>query len=138
MPRLRVPRPLAAALGLMLVVSCQNLVCGCPPAREEAVLYGRVTDPAGNPVAGAAVWAEHGPAGCQEAWGLGWTTSGADGRYRAILYSTGGPVECMRAFARPPTSSTTLRASDTATFQVRFAYPRAVDSVRVDLVLRPP
>lgn len=137
-PRVRIPRPFVAALCLVLAVSCHNPLCGCTPASERAVLYGRVTDPAGTPVAGAIVRAEAGPAGCQPfTFELGSRATDAAGRYRAELRSFEGPVECRRAFALPPAGST-LRGSDTATFQVRFAHPRAVDSARVDLVLRAP
>jgi hypothetical protein len=61
MPRIRIPRSLAGALVLMLAVSCQNPVCGCLSPPDVAVVYGTVTDAAGNPVEKAAVRAEEGP-----------------------------------------------------------------------------
>jgi hypothetical protein len=138
-PRLRIPRPFAGALMGMLAASCTNSAgCDCPPERVEAVLYGRVTDAAGHPVADATVRAENGLAGCQHLIGeLGWDATDADGRYRAQISHVGGPVECLRVFALPPAGSA-LRGSDTVPFQVRFAHPIAVDSARVDLVLRTP
>jgi hypothetical protein len=63
MPRIRIPRSLAGALVLMLAVSCQNPVCGCLSPPDVAVVYGSVTDAAGNPVEKAAVRAEEGPPG---------------------------------------------------------------------------
>lgn len=137
--RIRLPRPFAAALVLMLAVSCVSptWMCGCPPSRDEAVLYGRVTDAAGSPVAKATVRAEEGPPGCGEGTGgMAWASTDANGRYRTIIYRTSSLMECMRAFAVPPAGST-LRGSDTVPIQVRFAR-RPVDSARVDLVLRGP
>lgn len=135
MPRIRVPRAFAAAIGMMLIVSCQNPVCGCPPAVAEAVLYGRVTDPAGNPVAGATLSAQEGSPGCEHTAGIGWTATDAAGRYRTLIHTPMPHPECLRAFALPPAGSL-LRGSDTVPFQVRFDYDKVVDSARVDLVLR--
>lgn len=137
MPRIRIPRSLAGALGLVLLVSCENPVCGCTPASERAVLYGRVTDGAGNPVASAVVRAEGGSAGCQNTGSVGGAATDAGGGYRVELRRFSGPMECLHAFAFPPSGSA-LRASDTVPLQVRFDAPRATDSVRVDLVLRAP
>jgi hypothetical protein len=92
-------------------------------------MYGRVTDPAGNPVADATVRAES----TNEA---GQAATDAGGRYRAVIYAW-GPVHCLRAFALAPAGGA-LRGSDTAAVQVRFAHPRDMDSVRVDRVLRAP
>ncbi|HEX6372090.1 MAG TPA: hypothetical protein VF006_24415 [Longimicrobium sp.] len=135
MPRIRIPRPFAGALVLMLAVSCQNPVCGCTPASERAVLYGRVTDGAGNPVASALVRAEGGSAGGRHTGSVGSDAADAGGRYRAELRRFAGSMECLCAFALPPSGSA-LRGSDTVHLQVRFDAPRATDSVRVDLVLR--
>lgn len=138
MPRIRVPRPLAGALVLMLAVSCQNPVCGCLSPPDVALVYGTVTDPAGSPVARAAVRAEDGSPECQASGVVvGWQEADAAGRYRAEVHSLGPDSECMRAFALPPAGST-LRGSDTVPFRVQFAPRRPVDSVRVDLVLRAP
>lgn len=138
MPRLRLPRPVAAALALMLAVSCVDPTgsCACTPPVDQAVMYGRVTDPAGKPVASATVRAEAGPAGCQSTNEAGQAATDAGGRYRAVLYAW-GPVECLRAFALPPAGGA-LRGSDTAAVQLRFAHPRDMDSTRLDLVLRAP
>jgi hypothetical protein len=139
-PRLRVPRPFAATLTLMLAVSCVDPMgtCACDPVPPAAVMYGRVTDFAGNAVSGATVRAQVGPTGCQPfANEAGQAVTDADGRFRAQIHHPGGIVECLRAFALAPTGST-LRGSDTVPFQVRFTAPRILDSARVDLVLRTP
>lgn len=138
MPRIRIPRSLAGALVLMLAVSCQNPVCGCLSPPDVAVVYGTVTDAAGNPVADAAVRAEDSAPGCQEPGiAVGWKETDAAGRYRAEVHALRPDSECMRAFALPPAGST-LRGSDTVPIRVTFAPGSPVDSVRVDLVLRAP
>ncbi len=142
MNRIRIPRHLAACLGVMLFVSCADPMgmCGCPPALAEAVIYGRVTDAAGAPVRGARVSALLGIANCTAQLGvLGSGTTMADGRYRAHLVSPSQPREgdCLRAFAAPPAQGT-LRGSDTVAFAVAFGTDRVTDSTRVDLVLRAP
>lgn len=142
MPRIRVPRPFAAALGLMLFVSCTNPagMCGCPPAAAEAVVYGRVTNPAGAGVSGAHVSFEMRVNQCDPATAgvIGGVLSGTDGRYRIHLRGGGIPLpgSCLRAYANPPTAA--LRTSDTVTVEVEFAYEEVVDSAQVDLVLRAP
>ena len=140
MPRL--PKHLAACLGTMLFVSCGNPtgMCGCPPATFRAVLQGRVTGPAGQPVAGARVHAEMGVPDCGGTiMPLEEAQSGADGAYRTVIISF-GPAnrgECLRAYATTPPGSF-LAGSDTVPFAVEFGMNRVVDSVRVDLVLRAP
>lgn len=141
MPRFRIPRTLLPALGLMLFVSCVNPyeTCACSPPPDEAIIYGRVTDPAGAAVGGSLVRVEVGTPECVgSAQGMEATT-GADGRYRILAYSFGGPEpRCQHVFARPPAGST-MRGSDSASFSVRFRHREArPDSVRVDLVLRAP
>jgi hypothetical protein len=138
----RVPKHLAASLGLMLFVSCADPMgmCGCPPSRFEAVIHGRVTDPAGAPVAGANVTAQQGIGACDAyTMTIGEATTGADGRYRAHLYASGEPrpADCVRAYVLSPAQGT-LRGLDTVGFSVRFGTDRVVDSARVDLVLRAP
>jgi hypothetical protein len=143
MPRPRVPRHLAVCLAGMLFVSCADPMgmCGCPPSRSEAVLYGRVTDAAGAPVQGARVSADLGHGGCggDMLELLAVEPTGADGRYRAHLYSVGQPRpgDCLRAWAAPSAAGT-QRGSDTVPFAVRFGVDEVVDSARVDLVLRAP
>lgn len=142
MPRIPIPRPLGACLGVMLFVSCANPAgtCACPPARSEAVIYGRVTDAAGAPVPGARVAALLGTAGCAESMGvIGEGTAIADGRYRAHIFalSQPRPGECLRAYASPPAQGA-HRGSDTVAFAVRFGTDEVLDSARVDLVLRAP
>lgn len=137
MPRMRIPRAFTGALVLVLTVSCEHPVCGCTPARDGAVLYGRVTDVAGNPVANARVFAEEGHAGCDLVADMGRAATDASGRYRMPIHTFGGRVECRRAYALSPAGST-LRGSDTVSFDVRFAAREPLDSARVDLVLRGP
>jgi hypothetical protein len=134
------PKRLSAALALMLVVSCDNPVCGCPPSRDAGFLYGRVTDAAGTPVADARVEALYAFPGCVEpVEPMGQARSGADGRYRMAVYTVfhARPGDCLRAFALPPAQSS-LRGSDTVAFSVEFAVDVPKDSARVDLVLRAP
>jgi hypothetical protein len=136
---LRVPKRMILALALLLVVSCDNPVCGClTPAR--AVMHGRVTGPGGG-VAGAVVLAELGRGTCDDDFAevIGSTRAGADGRYRMPMHSFAPPEAdaCLRAYARPP-SLTLLTGSDSVRFDVDFKHEGSLDSVRVDLVLREP
>lgn len=131
---------LAGALTAMLAVSCTNPVCGCPPARHSALLYGRVTDAAGAPVQGARVTAERADPGCVgTVYPLGSAAAtGPDGGYRAEIYASGPmrPGDCLRAHAAAPPGSP-LAGSDTVPFAVHFVLESSTpDSVRVDLVLR--
>lgn len=137
---MRAPRLPAASLALMLVVSCDNPVCGCiTPSR--AVVYGRVTSPGGGGVAGAVVHAELGFPACAPEMieEIGSARTEADGRYRLQLRTLEPlrPEGCLRAFAHPPAQGTLLR-SDTVPFAVDLRYEGRMDSVRVDLVLRAP
>lgn len=143
MSRLRIPRRPAGCLVLMLLVSCETTTatCDCPPARFGAVIYGRVTDPAGAPVRGARIAAEYGAPGCtQPLETLGEVLTSPDGTYRTLLLGSTRqprPGDCLRAFAAPPAGST-LRGSDTVAFAVDFGMNEVADSARVDLVLRAP
>jgi hypothetical protein len=137
----RIPRLAIAAFALAMVVSCDNPVCGClTPAR--ALLYGRVTNPAGGGVAGALVLAEQGRGTCEEDFFdvLSTGQTQADGRYRLLLRTGDPPAddECLRAYARPAPSVGTLIGSDSVEFDVSFKVDAPLDSVRVDLVLREP
>jgi hypothetical protein len=141
MPAIRIPRHLGVALGLMLFVSCSNpqWVCGCDPVIPTAVLYGRVTDAAGAPVASASVTAEQVIPSCAgDRYALNDGLTGADGRYRMHV-ALGGDTSgrCLRAYASAP-AGTAPRWSDTVPFTVRFTTEATLDSVRVDLVLRAP
>ena len=141
MPRLmRAPRLLILSLALILVVSCENPVCGCiTPSR--AVVYGRVTNPAGAGVAGAVVHTELGFPACEPEMirEIDSARTEADGRYRLQLRTleSPGPEGCLRAYADPPAQGA-LRGSDTVPFAVALRYEGRMDSVRVDLVLRAP
>ena len=138
---MRVPTHLAACLAALLFVSCGEVAtCDCVPATFHALLKGRVTDPAGQPVQGARVRAEMGIPDCRGGivpFEEGQT--GADGRYRVEITSY-GPAdrgECLRAFAVPPSGSA-LAGSDTVPFAVEFGMNEVGDSARVDFVLRAP
>lgn len=137
---MRAPWLLTTSLALMLVVSCENPVCGClTPSR--AVVYGRVTNSAGAGVAGAVVHTELGFPACAPELieEIGSARTEPDGRYRLQLRTLGAlrPEGCLRAYADPPAQST-LRASDTVPFAVKLRYEGRMDSVRVNLVLRAP
>jgi hypothetical protein len=140
MPRIR-PHVvlLAAALAACadgIVVQCD---CVAPPAL--AVIYGRVTDPAGAPAPGARVRAEYALAGCEQVLEpVAEVQAGADGRYRAqlaVYFGDPAGPHCLRAFATPPAQSTLL-GSDTVPFEVALHRMPPLDSVQVDLVLRAP
>jgi hypothetical protein len=137
----RVPRLVTVPLALLLVVSCDNPMCGCPPSRDAALVYGRVTDASGNPAVGIRVEARHDAAGCVEPGEvIGNAFSQAGGAYRMPIYtvSPARPGDCLRAYALASTNTVLVRGSDTVAFAVRFAVDVAEDSVRVDLVLRAP
>lgn len=142
---LRIPRPrpllLLAVATLVACTSGPTDLCGCSIPPDGAVLYGRVTNAAGAPVQAARVVAEHGAPGCaQPLETLGEVFTSPDGTYRTMLYVNGEPPrpgDCLRAFATPPAGSG-LRGSDTVPFAARFGRGSALDSVRMDLVLRAP
>lgn len=142
MPRIPSRRTFSL-LTVVLAVACTGGptdLCGCSQVPPHAVLYGRVTDPAGAPVQNALVTAENGPAGCAEPLEKSQMRTAADGSYRAMVfaYDRGpGPIGCIRAFATPP-EEIALRGSDTIPFAVRFDTGMPRDSARVDLVLRAP
>jgi hypothetical protein len=143
MPRIRSRRRFF--LLAVAVAACTTgdpiTLCGCQPTPLAAVMHGRVTDAAGNPVAGATVEAEHAAAGCGEHLErIGSVETGADGRYEAIIAAHRTivqPGNCLRASAAPPAGSG-LSASDTVPFSVFFSQTDPLDSVQVDLVLRAP
>lgn len=135
---IRIPRPFAA-IAFAAVVACTSTptaLCGCSMPGPYSVLYGRVTDPAGTPVAGATVHWEAGPAGCATIAGAQNVPVDASGVYRVGVFLVGeGAEQCVRLAALPPAGSA-LRGSDT--LQLTIPTPRALpaDSVRRDLVLR--
>jgi hypothetical protein len=141
MPRIRLPRHLAACLGAMLFISCSDPMgmCACPPASFRALLKGRVTDPAGQPVQGARLVAEVAEPGCTGFVHPSETRTGPDGTYRLTLidFRDARPGDCLRAYATPPAGSA-LAGSDTVPFAVRFGVDQVVDSAQVNLVLRAP
>lgn len=130
-----------ALLAVAALVACTGdpvTLCGCTPAVDAAVLYGRVTDPAGAPAGDVLVVAERAAAGCGETIeAIGQVRTMADGSYRAVVHSFIGPRagDCLRAYATPAPASP-LAASDTVPFAVRLSTEAVLDSVRVDLVLR--
>ncbi len=138
MPRIRIPRPFAAIAFAALVActSTPTALCGCSMPGPYSVLYGRVTDPAGTPVAGATVHWETGPAGCATIAGSQSVPVDASGVYHVGVFPVGdGAEQCVRLAALPP-AGTVLRSSDTV--QITIPTPRSLpaDSTRRDLVLR--
>jgi hypothetical protein len=143
MPRIRVPRPFAA-IAFAAAVACTSTptaLCGCSVPGPYALVYGRVTDPAGTPVAGGTVhWqmGTAGTAGCAAIAGSQGVPVDESGVYHVGVFPVGeGPEQCVRLAALPPAGSP-LRGSDTV--QIAIPTPRTVpsDSVRRDLVLRAP
>ena len=138
-PRVRF---LLLALALAGCSGDSPFVCNCVGPAEVAILYGRVTDAAGAPAAGARVRAEATFPGCtQMVEEIASVESGADGRYRthlAVHLDSPDAERCLRTFATPSAAQTTLRTSDTVTFEVDLHRTAPFDSVRVDLVLRAP
>ena len=137
---IRHPRRLLLATAAALVACTTDALtlCGCSMPGPYAVLYGRVTDPAGTPVAGGTVHWETGPAGCATIDIARVVPVDEMGVYHVGVFPAGdGPEQCVRLAALPPAGSP-LRGSDTV--QVTLPTPRTVpsDSVRRDLVLRAP
>lgn len=138
MHRIRTPRSFLALAALVVAGACSGDSTGSPPP-EEAVVYGRVTNPDGAGVAGAVVRVEQGPAGCQPWVDYRNGTTGANGAYRMTVFNDGsiGGNACRRVFALAPEGSG-LRGSDTIPLTVQFRSGSTLDSARVDLVLRRP
>ncbi len=131
---------IAPALILLLSCSSPTMICACPPATFDAVVYGRVTTPEGAPVAGAPVYVENQERGCQSEvreWERGF--SHPSGAYRVYfrLTMSRSAESCLVARAEPPAGSMLL-PSVAVPFEVRFGTNQPVDSVQVDLVLRAP
>lgn len=140
MPALTRSKTLPAAFVLVMLLSCSNPVdiCACSPPSPTGTLYGHVSNPEGQPVAGARVIAEAGAPGCTgEFWKLGEAVSTSKGTYRAIVYGDRPvlPGNCLRARAESPTGSN-WRESQPRPFAMRFSLGEPKDSVQVDLVLR--
>jgi hypothetical protein len=132
----RVPRPLSAALALMLLGSCINPICGCSPKPARVPVSGRVTRPDGAPIAFATLNFQASSADCAEPFtSAGYPRTEADGRYSWSVIHDGEPGDgCIRVFATPPVNETGLRASDTVKVPVRFDYDP--EPMRLDFVLR--
>jgi hypothetical protein len=126
-----------------LLLSCSNptMICACPPATFDTVVYGRVTTPDGLSVPGALVYVENRDRGCldNEVRESERAFSHPSGGYRVYLRLPMSPsVEsCLVARAEPPAGSVLL-PSAAVHFEVRFGNSQPVDSARVDLVLRGP
>lgn len=138
----RHPRRRFYLITLAAAVACTSdpvAVCACTPPFDTALVYGRVTDAAGQPVQGATVTAEHRTPGCAEhVVRLATATTLADGTYGTTLYTYRDepvPADCVRAYADPPAGSRLL-VSDTVPFYVELLPAERMDSVRVDLVMR--
>ncbi|MBW3571613.1 MAG: hypothetical protein KY467_10945 [Gemmatimonadetes bacterium] len=140
MPRIRIPRPFAA-IALAAAVACNAdpvVLCACSVVPPYTVVYGHVTGPAGEAVAGARVHALVGPAGCGSAADSAHAPADAAGRYRLPVFATGADAEqCVRVTALAPAGSG-LRAADTVRFAVATPRGFPADSVRRDVALRAP
>ncbi|HEU0302008.1 MAG TPA: carboxypeptidase-like regulatory domain-containing protein [Longimicrobium sp.] len=140
MPRIRIPRPLAAIV-FAAAVACTSMpldVCACTLPPPHTILYGNVTDPSGQGVPGATVHMEVGPPGCQTAAAVQDAPTDATGRFRLGVFRTGEYAEqCIRLTAQAPAGSG-LQSSEVA--QLTLATPQRLppDSVRRDLALRAP
>lgn len=136
---MRLPKHLAACLGVMLFISCGDPMgmCACPPSTFQAKIKGRVTNTAGQPVPNARVLVQVGEPGCTEhVFGAAETRTTPAGEYSAQImdFRDVRPGDCLRAIAEPPQGSALLRP-DTVPFAVRFGVDQVVDSARVDFVL---
>jgi hypothetical protein len=140
MPRIR-PRIVLLTAALAACADGVVIQCDCVAPPALAVIYGRVTDPAGAPAPGARVKAEYAVAGCEQLREpVAEVEAGADGRYRAevaVRFNDPSAPHCLRAFATPPAQSPLL-GSDTVPFEVALHRMPPLDSVQVDLVLREP
>jgi hypothetical protein len=138
---IRILVPLATALTLS---RCTTEVCACPPTPPTALVYGRVTSPAAEPVPGALVRAYSAPAqGCYadgvEGLDYGVIPARNDGSFSMGLPGAYDRDSiCVLVFARPPTDSDGLAVSDTTLVVLSFRYGAPQDSARVDPVLRIP
>jgi hypothetical protein len=110
------------------------------PDTFDAIVYGGVTGPSGEPVARTQVFLEHRPEGCdglRNEQDRGMTDAQGDYQIVFRLGTARKPSSCFVAWAKPA-SANRLQQSDTIPFDVRFGDPdhATPDSVRVDLVLR--
>lgn len=138
---MRLPKHLAACLGVMLFVSCGDPVgmCACPPSTFRAKIEGRVTNAAGQPVPNARVLVQVGEPGCTgQVFGAAETRTTPAGEYETQIvdFREARPGDCLRAIAEPPAGI--ALAADTVPFAVRFGLNQVVDSARVDFVLPAP
>lgn len=138
------PRRRFFVITLGALVACTSdpvTLCGCDPTPPAGRVYGVVRDPGGAPVPYARVLAQASGEACAAPYQyIGEGTADASGRFRFEVFQTFDPRPagvCLGAWAAAPSQST-LAASDTVPFQVRFAQAAVRDSVRVDLVLRAP
>lgn len=129
------------ALSAALLLSCgiPTDICGCPPARSHAVLYGVVQDASGGAVADASVQATIFRTVCgegiaQPAPSEGPVRTTSAGAYRLHLYSWNAyDFACVRVEAGSPGGG----ARGAAAVALRLRSDREQpDSVRVDLTVR--
>jgi hypothetical protein len=125
-------------IGSSFVGSCATDTCACEPALAVGIVYGRVTDAAGNPVPQAVIRAYSGSASaCYSSQAdFGVTLSAEDGRYRMDLAQ--GQAQdsvCVLSFARAPAGSEMLTDSDTVLAVLHFRFGLPQDSARIDFSL---
>jgi hypothetical protein len=135
-------RSVAALTAGLALTQCTTEVCDCPALPVTALVHGRVTSPAAEPVAGSQVNAYSAPAsGCHADAGSGFDygsiATGADGTYSLQLVAlTGGDSICVFVFAQPAPGATGLAVSDTTLVVLNFDFAGPQDSAQVNPVLR--
>ena len=117
---------------------------GCDICVTGAIVYGSVTTSAGAPVAGARVAVDLHSSSCavsSAALEAGATLSDATGSYRLVAISPYSPaVQCAIVTVTPPAGvGASVTADSSHSVRLQDTYPTTVplDSVRVDIVLRP-
>ena len=124
---------------VVLVVSCSDPVCGCPPGRiASAIVRGTASLDTGGPASGAAITialSELTTPCVQGTMGfLG--TADSQGRFRLFVYDAfvGGDSACVFLGARHPGDAPSTRDTIVGPFRMRVG-GSPLDSVTVVMVL---
>jgi hypothetical protein len=127
----------------LVVAACGTEPRGCDICTTSAVVYGAVQSATGAPVPSARIAIEARAPDCHgsdDNYFGDPVTSDADGNYRMRVRSLVSPMTvCLIVNVQPPPSTTLTITADTGrVVQLRPDYTagQALDSVRVDLVLR--
>lgn len=135
------PRVVRGSLHRVLWAAAALVSGGCSPGPAEsvytldAIVYGRVTDASGAPVAGARVFARHHDPGCSGDMRDedSRQSTDADGRYRTYFLTLAGTLEssCLLLHAEVG-----QRKSAPVRFEVEFREEgQPLDSVQVNVVM---